>query len=81
MILMDILIVIDKLCHHKIYTLTKRELYKNIFDVYIPQLSYYEKRRLLSKLLLSNVLIQTKRDKLLKFNKSLTTNDAIVKFE
>lgn len=78
---MDIVLVIDKLVHHKIYTLTKRELYKNFFDVYIPGLTYYQKKKLLETLLTSNVLIQTKREKLLKFNKCFSTNSAIVSFE
>ena len=78
---MDIVLMIDKLIHHKIYTLTKRELYKNFFDVYIPNLTYYQKKKLLENLLTSNVLIQTKREKLLKFNKCFTNRNAIVVFE
>jgi len=78
---MDITLIIDKLYHHNIYTLTKRELYKNIFDVYKPHMSYYEKKKLLTSLIDSNVLIQTKREKLLKFNKCITTKDATITFE
>lgn len=78
---MDIILIIDKLYHNKIYTITKRELYKNIFDVYIPNMSYYQKKKLLKTLLESNVLIQTRREKLLKFNKSFSEKDAIVHFE
>ena len=78
---MDIVLMIDKLVHHKIYTLTKRELYKNFFDVYKPSMTYYQKKKLLETLVSSNVLIQTKREKLLKFNKCFSNNCAIVSFE
>ena len=69
---MDIVLMIDRMMHHQIYTLTKRELYKNFFDVYKPKMTYYQKKKLLENLLTSKVLIQTKRDKLLKFNKCFT---------
>ena len=78
---MDIVLIIDRLAHHKIYTLSKRELYKNFFDVYKPRMTYYQKKKLLETLLTSNVLIQTKREKLLKFNKCFSNNCAIVSFE
>ena len=78
---MDIVLMIDRMMHHQIYTLTKRELYKNFFDVYKPKMTYYQKKKLLENLLISKVLIQTKRDKLLKFNKCFTKNNAVVIFE
>ena len=78
---MDIVLIIDRLVHHKIYTLSKRELYKNFFDVYKPNMTYYQKKKLLETLLTSNVLIQTKREKLLKFNKCFSNDSAIVSFE
>ena len=78
---MDIVLIIDRMMHHQIYTLTKRELYKNFFDVYKPNMTYYQKKKLLENLLTSKVLIQTRREKLLKFNKCFTKNNAVVIFE
>ena len=73
---MDVVRIIDRLAYHKVTLLTKRELYRNFFDVYLPGLSYWRKRKLLQTLIAANVLTPSTR--WLRFNKARTEADAIM---